>query len=125
MAPRGRPRGVGQKFYQKVISYAERVLLSKFGENRMKKKDFLKNAKNWPPGGTPEGGGQNFFEHFSLNTVMVHLCKFREDSAQETRVFSQIIAKEEKEEKKNSSGFETLLRRVKIRIPNLLNTTSM
>ena len=110
----GAPGSGGQKLYQKVLLYAERVLLSKFGENRMKKKDFLKNAKNWPPGGTPEGGGQNFFEHFSLNTVMVHLCKFREDSAQETRVFSQIIAKEkEKKEKKNSSGFETLLRRVK------------
>ena len=75
------------------------------------------------PQGAPQRGGQKFFEHFSLNTVMVHLCKFREDSAQETRVFSQIIAKEEKEkekkekekkEKKNSSGFETLLRRVKI-----------
>ena len=60
----GAPGGGGQKFYQKVISYSERVLLSKFGENRMKKKDFLKNAKNWPPGGTPEGGGAKFFWTF-------------------------------------------------------------
>ena len=69
------------------------------------------------PRGHPGGAGKNFVEHFSLNTVMVHLYKFHEDSAQETRVFSQIIAKEkEKKEKKkkNSSGFETLLRRVKI-----------
>ena len=65
------------------------------------------------PQGAPQRGGQNFFEHFSLNTERVHLCKFREDPAQETRDFSQIIAKKEKK-KENSSGFETLLRRVKM-----------
>ena len=69
------------------------------------------------PLGAPQRGGGNYFEHFSLNTERVHLCKFREDSAQETRVFAQIIAKEkekeEEEEEKNSSGFETLLRFVK------------
>ena len=50
LAPRGHPGGAGQKFYQKDISYAERVLLSKFGENRMKNEDFMKNSQNWPPG---------------------------------------------------------------------------
>ena len=49
--------GAGQKFYQKDISYAKRILLSKFGENRMKNEDFLKNSQNWPLGGAPRSGG--------------------------------------------------------------------
>ena len=47
-----------KNFYQKVISYAEMFLLSKFGENRMKNEDFLKNAKNWPLGGAPGAGSK-------------------------------------------------------------------
>ena len=58
------PGGAGQKFYQTFISYTKRVLLSKFAENRMKKKDFLKKAQNRPPGDTPEEGGKFFLNIF-------------------------------------------------------------
>ena len=54
----GTPRAGVKIFYQKVISYVERVLLSKFGENRMKIEDFLKNAQNWTLGGATGGRGQ-------------------------------------------------------------------
>ena len=57
------PGDSGQKFYQKFISSTKRVLLSKFGENWLTNEDFLKNAQNWPLGGTPEGG-RNFFWNF-------------------------------------------------------------
>ena len=83
------------------------VLLSKFGENRMKNEDFLKNVQNRPLGGTHKGGGQTFFQKFSSNTKRVLQCKFHEHRTQETRVFSTIIAKKMKKKKKmkmNSSG---------------------
>ena len=60
MAPRGAPGGGGQKFYQKVISYVKRVLLSKFGENQMKNEDFLKIAQNWPLEGALGARVKNF-----------------------------------------------------------------
>ena len=52
------PRRQVSKIYQKFISYTKRVLLSIFGENQLKNKDFRKNAQKWPLGGTPEGGAK-------------------------------------------------------------------
>ena len=42
------PRGMEQKFYQKVIPYTKKVLPSKYGENWKRNEDFMKNAKIWP-----------------------------------------------------------------------------
>ena len=95
------------------------VLLSKFGESRLKNEDFLKNGQNWPLGGTPEGGGKKIFENFSSNTERVLQCKFGEDWMHEARDFSTIIAKKKKmkmkmkKKKMTANGSETLLRRVK------------
>ena len=49
------PRGMEQKFYQKVISYTKKVILSKFDENWRRNEDFMKNAKIWSLGGHPWG----------------------------------------------------------------------
>ena len=74
----GAPGSGGQKLYQEVISYAERVLLSKFGENWMKNEDFLKNAQKWPLGGAPGGGGQKFYQKVISYAERVLLAKFGE-----------------------------------------------
>ena len=66
-------------FYQKVISYAERVLLSKFDENWMKIKDFLKNTHIWPLGGAHRGVGQIFYQKVISYIKRVLLSKFGEN----------------------------------------------
>ena len=69
------PRGRGQKFYQKFIGYIKMVLLSKFGENRMKIEDFPQNAPKRPLG----GAGQKFHQKLISYAKRFLLSKFGEN----------------------------------------------
>ena len=73
------PRGMEQKIYQKVISYTNKVLLSKFGKNWRRNEDFMKNAKICPLGGTPGGAGQKFYQKAISYAEMFLLSKFDEN----------------------------------------------
>ena len=57
-----------QKFYQIVILYTKKVLLSKFDDNWRRNEDFMKNAKIWLLGEAPL--------HSVLKGMGRHPCTF-------------------------------------------------
>ena len=53
--------------------------VSKFDENWIKNKDFLKNGQNWPLGGGPGDWGQKFYQTIFCHDKKPQLTKFGND----------------------------------------------